>query len=159
MCSSNPRSCRSVINVANAVELADLLEVKVEVLAVCVVVRMGDAHVVDPALHEAAREQTVAAKVVGAVALLVFRIFLGDVEDLALPHEFEALLVALRVGVGLRSAAPEREPVIHFPPQIIRAHRRGFQRCGRFRKLRRLAVAEHHAGILGAEVGGVRAAA
>ena len=127
VCSSSPRAARSSSRVANDdVELADLLEVEVEVLVVRVVVRVGDLHEGDARLEQPAGQQAVAAEVVGAVAVQVLGRLLGDVEDLAAGHQLLGLLVRGGVGLGLGGPAAAGEPVVGVHPQGLAA--RGPQR-------------------------------
>ena len=141
------------------IKVAQLLEVEIEVLVVRVVVGMRHVHAGDALLDEPACEQAVAAKVGVAVAGAVLVRLFGNVENFALTHQFLRLLERLRPGLCLRRAAAQREAVVHFAPQVVGAHGGILRETFRaLHVLRRLAVAQRDAGILGTEISGVRAA-
>ena len=142
------------------VELADLLEVEVEVLVVRVVVGVRDLDEADALVEQPAGEQAVPAEVVPAVAVEVPFRLLGHVEDLPPFHQLQRLVVAVGEGVGLGGPAAAGEPLVGPVPEGVAVGQDGGVGVGRAAGiLRRLAVAEDDAGVLRAEVGGVVAPA
>ena len=142
------------------VELAELLEVEIEVLVVRVVVGVRDLHERHARVQQPPRQQAVPAEIVLAVALLVLRRLLGDVEHLAPLHQLRRLLVGVGVGVGVRRAAAHGEVVVDpLAQQVAALVGRLADRLGPRGVLRRLAVAQRDAGILGPQIGRVVAGA
>ena len=125
--SSMPRSAMSFDEAGErAVELAELLDVEVEVLVVRVVVRVRELHERDALLQQPPGEQAVPAEVVLAVALGVGFRLLGDVEHVALLHELLRLLVRVRERFGHGRAAAVEEAVVDVTAEILPRRVGGF---------------------------------
>ena len=76
------------------VELAELLDVEIEVLVVRVVVRVAHLHERHAVLQQPPGQQAMPAEVVLAVAIVILLGLLGDVEHFAALHQLQGLFVA-----------------------------------------------------------------
>ena len=101
------------------VEFAQLLDVEVEVLVVRVVVRVRDLHERRPLFEETPREQAMAAQVVLAVAVVILRRFLGDVEHILLLHQVKSLLVGIGIGFGHGRAPAVQESFVDAAAKFV----------------------------------------
>ena len=115
------------------IELAELLDVEVEILVVRVVVRVRHLHERDALLEQPPGEQAMPAEIVLAVALDILRRFLGDVEHVALLHELLRLLERIRERLGHGRAAAIEEVLVDVAAEILPG------RVGRFGKSLRAA--------------------
>ena len=135
------------------VELAELLDVEVEVLVVRVVVavvHLNESHIV---LDQASSEQAVTPEVVIAVLLLDARRFARRIENVLSFHQPQGLDVRVCVGVGGRGAAAKEEAIVDLPAELLSARVGRFADGRRARDVRRgFSASEHETIVLGAEI-------